>query len=387
MKTISHYCQSCKKPNDIGESNCLNCGTRLMIVTFPNTYRFDESIEPSYYEQFLLEKISLLELRILRMSDQFSKVVDIIENQNQLIGSEVKGIRDAFLNWKNEQSDNVIDIKTEGESVFEKILADYKGERIEFFAKLVADGFKFLTQNEEKQALRLFEQAEKLSTENVALLTFIGKILFNCEKFTEAEKYLEKSCQLLPQNEKNLLLLATIYADKCDIKKAETLLEILKSFEKSKFCLNYIYGFLAVAEKNWDLALASFKKCLNILPKPEIEYLIACVYFQQKRYKSALRYADYACKSDENFADAWFLQGIIESTKKDSETVKNLFAKAMKAKDLNAQCTKFFNKPEQTEFEISLPFRNVINKKEQILTTGSRRLTTLFRSELEKAIL
>ncbi len=44
-----------------------------MIVTFPASYRHDEPFQPSYYEQFLLEKVSSLELQIVLMTNSFKK--------------------------------------------------------------------------------------------------------------------------------------------------------------------------------------------------------------------------------------------------------------------------------------------------------------------------
>jgi hypothetical protein len=80
VKKNTQFCQKCQSANEIGEPNCLKCGTRLMIVTFPSTYRHDEPHQPTYYEQFLLEKISVLELQISQMADSMKKIVGVIEN-------------------------------------------------------------------------------------------------------------------------------------------------------------------------------------------------------------------------------------------------------------------------------------------------------------------
>lgn len=375
MKQISHYCQSCGAANTVGEDVCQKCGTRLMIITFPSTYRFDDSIEPSYYEHFLLEKISFLELRLLQFQNQQGRMLDVIERQNDVI----EKILDQIKNSETKDS-RIKKIEPPKNDYLTQILENYDGERRELFEKLIKDGITFLSQREEKQALRTFSQAEKLSPKNLPLLIFIGFTLFTLDKFTEAEKHLEKSLINFPSDEKIQLLLAITSANNGDTQKAEIILE---DFDKTNFLANYVLGFLKASRENWTDSLYYFKNCLKISESIEIEYLIACVYFQLGKFADSLNFAEKCCEKEEGFADAWFLQSMIFSKLNDLRKSAEMFDKAKQTKDLESQCVLFFNKKSDEKIETALPF---LSLKKQILTSGSRRLVRLFREKLSEAI-
>jgi tetratricopeptide (TPR) repeat protein len=375
MKQISHYCQGCGTANAVGEDVCKECGTRLMIITFPINYRFENSIEPSYYEHFLLEKLSLLELRLMQLQNHQGRMLNVIERQNEIIEKIIEKQKETEKKFTKTQK-----IKTEKKDFIKQILENYEGERRELFEKLVNDSVNFLSQREEKQALRTLSQAEKLSPKNLPLLIFIGKTLFDLDKFSEAEKHLEKSLINFPSDEKIQFLLAATSANNGETQKAEIILE---DFEKENFAVNYVLGFIEASRENWLDSLTFFKNCLKLSEFIEIEYLIACVYFQLENFEDSLKFAEKCCEKEENFADAWFLQSMIYGKLNDSPKSAEMFDKAKQTNDLESQCVLFFNKKSNENIETALPF---LGLKKQILTSGSRRLAKIFRQKLNEAI-
>ncbi|HYJ46283.1 MAG TPA: hypothetical protein VEV81_06680, partial [Pyrinomonadaceae bacterium] len=70
MRTVSHYCQKCLAANPLGQELCMRCGTRLMLVVEPPAARFEDGGLVATHEEHLLERISALENRFMRLTDK-----------------------------------------------------------------------------------------------------------------------------------------------------------------------------------------------------------------------------------------------------------------------------------------------------------------------------
>jgi tetratricopeptide (TPR) repeat protein len=150
--------------------------------------------------------------------------------------------------------------------------------------------------------------------------------------------------------------------------------------------VNYVWGFLAAAEENWMETLAAFKEALSLRDTPEIQYLTACAYFQLKRYKPAQKHLQKACEADENFSDAWFMQGVIYNLLGDEAKEREAFERAWQTKEAGAECLAFFKRRKGENPRIALPFTRLQSAEKHLLTSGARRLTKLFREEIYKLL-
>src|SRR6266699_1484904 len=74
---IVHYCQKCLAANALGQDFCFRCGTRLMIVVEPPSMRYDNS-EAGAAEEHLLERVSVLENRLGRLTDRLERALDLL---------------------------------------------------------------------------------------------------------------------------------------------------------------------------------------------------------------------------------------------------------------------------------------------------------------------
>ena len=79
VKTTAIYCQSCRAANDSNETHCQECGTRLLLVVFPSSLQYDTNHVPTYYEDHLLERVTLLELRIAQISERLESAFDFLQ--------------------------------------------------------------------------------------------------------------------------------------------------------------------------------------------------------------------------------------------------------------------------------------------------------------------
>ncbi|HEX8922986.1 MAG TPA: hypothetical protein VF766_16040, partial [Pyrinomonadaceae bacterium] len=80
-KSIKHYCQKCLAGNPLGQELCLRCGTRLMLIVEPPAARYEDSGLAATHEEHLLERISALENRLMRLTEKLEQTLDLMLRQ------------------------------------------------------------------------------------------------------------------------------------------------------------------------------------------------------------------------------------------------------------------------------------------------------------------
>lgn len=403
MNTIPQYCQKCREKNELGEPTCRRCGTRLMLVVFPQSLKYDTNYVPTYYEDHLLERVTALELRLAQVAERLATTLDLMLRQTKTAHSDhilletlIESLntlgaveKDKLTkNWRERlDAEELKDkAKRHREQLIAKILAGHGDSKADLFAHLVNEGIKLLSENEEKQGLRTLERALLLSPGNIALLMFISESLFSSGKFELAKVYLEKAHILVPDDAKILLLLGVIYADEGDTTQAKELIKALGNDKNSGFCTSYVRGMIAAFDNDWTKALVSFKESLTALNLSETHYLVGCAYYQVGRYKTALRHLQKAVEEDANFADAWYMLSVIYDISDEKEKSREAAELAWISKEAGAQCLEFLKQKRHDTLPAALPFLRLQNLKNRFLTSGSSRLTRLFNEELFKTL-
>jgi len=400
---VACYCQNCRAANMVGETNCRRCGTRLLLVVFPQSLKYDTNYVPSFYEDHLLERVSLLELRLAQLSEQLAMAYEFINREaksfqrdHALLQSFFETLQEvnpdfaeilsrSTLELFDEKKENLA-AKNKAEQILNEIFAAHDAKQTELFTHLVKEGIKLLRENEEKQAFRNLERAVLLSPKNISLLAFVAENLFRADKFEAAKKNLEAAFELEAQNERILLLLGVICADEGETEKARKYLSVLINHPNKNFCVNYVWGMLAACEANWTESLAAFKQAAEDTPSPEIDYLIGCVYFELGRHANALQFLQKAISSDIKYADAWFMQSVIYAAAENEKSQNNSRAAALESKEAGAQCLEFLKNKKQLNPATALPFLHFRKEKNHLLTKGSLRLTKFFRERVHHSI-
>lgn len=374
-----------------------------MLVVIPASVRHEETLAPSYYEDHLLERVSLLELRLGQIAERLSMALDLMLRQAKTtqvdhflletlieslgsLGIPEKDVLTGKLRERLEGEDAKETPETRRERIFKNILLNHAQPNADLFAHLVREGIKFLNEGEEKQGFRTLERAVQISPENLPLLIFLAESLFRTDKFDAAKKHLEKAFELAPQETKILLLLGVIYADAGEAENARKLLSVIANKPETAFCVNYAWGFLAAAEENWMEALAAFGEALKLRDLPEMQYLTACAYFQLERFQTAREHLEKAIERDENFSDAWFMLGVIYKLSGEETKESEAFARAWQTKEAGAECLAFFKQKKDVQPSLALPFQRLKTAEKNLLTSGARRLTKLLRQEIYKII-
>lgn len=376
--TFAHYCQKCRAANRVGAQNCSACGTRLMLVVFPPSIRHDDAIAPTFYEDHLLERVSLLELQLAQAVEKIVMISEFFAREAKELKREQKFVR-AFsdaLKESNPQIAKKLDEKYAAgapieaveekqssgrEQLFKEILRHHDKPNQALFVHLFDEGIRLLNKGEEKQAFQMLERAALLSAQNVRLFVFIAEKYYSADKFKESKIYLEKAFELAPNDERVLLLLGAICADAGDAANARKFLSVLANDETVSPLVHFIWGMLAAFEEHWTEALAAFKLAGGENSAAvELDYLIGSVYFQLERYDAASHYFQKAVAADSKFSDARQMQ--IES---------------------DAAHNVGFPSGEKT----SAPaFRHFKKSGKNLLTGGAPRLNRFFREQIFKVI-
>jgi Flp pilus assembly protein TadD len=371
---------------------------------FPQSLKYDTNYVPSFYEDHLLERVSLLELRLAQVTEQLAMAYEFISREAKSFQRDHALLQSFFetlqtvnpdfsellsqktLELLDEKKENLAAKNKEGKLLSEIFVAHDGAKQTELFSHLVREGVKLLRENEEKQAFDNLERAALLSPKNVRLLAFIAENLFRADKFEQAKTSLDAAFELEPQNEKVLLLLGVICADEAETEKARKYLSVLINQPNKNFCVNYVWGMLAAYEANWTESLAAFKQAAENVPSPEIFYLIGCVYFEIGRGENALQFFQKAVSSDTKYADAWFMQSVVYAAAGDERGAGDSRAAALESKEAGAQCLEFLKNRKATNAEIALPFVHFRRGKNRLLTKGSLRLMKFFRRRVHQAI-
>ncbi len=374
-----------------------------MLVVLPPSFRREDSLAPTYYEDHLLERVSLLELRMSQLTEQLVMAYEFIQREaksNQKDHALIESFFESLNNVDpkassllsrecleiNQKKLEQIATDEKQKSDTEAILNAHSDQKSELFCHLIDEGIRLLNKNEEKQAFQTLERAALLSIKNIPLLIFLSKSLFDADKFEKAKEHLETAFELDPQNMETLVLLGTIYADGREPEKARKILSLASNFPQAHSFVDFVWGFLAAFEENWLESLAAFKESLSHDDSAEINYLIGCVYFQLGHESLAIKHLEMAVSHDIQYSDAWFMKSIMYELANREELANQARLAASEAHEQGAQCIKYLKNREIMVSEISLPFQHFADIKKRLLTGSSRRLNLFLQKQIAQII-
>ena len=389
MPSIAHYCQKCLAANPLGQEFCARCGTRLMIIVEPAAARYEALESGSSNEEHLLERISALENRLMRLSEKLERGLDLLLRQAQhshfdralvkaLVGvltedGLVDGDKLERL-WLNRcQKDAEEQLESEHrEQLRLKILASHRAQQ-DSFIQFVNEGFLFFDDEQPARGIRSLQRAADVDRDNVTLLYFVGEYFFKTGKTHPAEAYLARAYELSPRDRRVSLLLGLACADEGQIERAKELLNSATQLGGPTFAAHYGLGRLFVAEAKWPRALQQFKLALATKNSPEAHYTLGCLYYQLGRDAMASRHLRKALEMDENYGEAFHVLGLVS---------ERTGAKALAAEYFKKAGTKIHKKRKDSCAAPTAPlFRVVKTNSRRLITGGDRRLAEALRQD------
>src|ERR671934_193408 len=246
------FCQRCMAPNELGQELCARCGTRLMLVVEPSASRFEGGDVGGGMEEHILERITVIENSLSRLVDKLGQLADLL----------LRHSRTAYLD--HALLDTLVDVLNE--------------------AGVVRRG---------------------------PLNAYLGVHYFGKGKTALARDYLSRAFVADPENGRVRLLLGLACGDEGEPERARALLSETVRRGGHSFAAHCALGRLAAAEGDWKTALSEFKRALAARPCPEAHYLLALVYYQTGRDRTALRHLRKAVRADATYGAALYLSGLI----------------------------------------------------------------------------
>ena len=389
---IAHYCQKCLAANSLGQDFCFRCGTRLMIVVEPASMRYENLESGGAAEEHMLERVSVLENRLGRLTERMERALDLLLRQAQnsyldraLLKSLIGLLDDSGI-VENEKLERIWQQRCEQDAaaqeqsarriqVREKIAASYRGVHRRAFEALISDAFQlFEVQN--VAGMQSLRRAVDKDPENGPLLSFVGEQFFRAGKMKLARQFLARARDVVPEDNHVLLLLGLACGDEGDTKQAKELLEATTRRGGPSFAAHYGLGRLFMAEQKWQKAVREFKRALASKPSPEAHYALGCLYYQLGRDDLARRYLVKAVEMDTAYVEAFLLLGLVYRRVGDLESARFAFEKAEAARSVAAR-------PHRRPLATGEPtlFGAGPGKRKRLLTGGDVRLARALRED------
>lgn len=299
-----------------------------MLVVEPPALRFEEDALGGDYEEHLLERVSALENKLVRVWEKLEQVVEYLSRNvrtsyfdhllletllSELGDTRIVSRRRIEQLWHErfERDAAAMAETSRREELRTRVTARYQGGERAAFARLVADGFALIEKGRETQGLRQLERAAALSPENAPLNCFLGEHFFRARKSTLARDYLARALAAEPGNPRACLLLGLLCGDQGEAARARDLLRQSVSGGRHTFAAHYALGRLHAAEADWKGALPEFRLALAARKCPEAHYMLGLVCYQLGRQRTALRHLRTALDMDETYAEASYLLGLV----------------------------------------------------------------------------
>ena len=346
---IFHYCQRCVAANPLGQDFCVRCGTRLMIIVEPTSARFELNEQAVSTDEHLLERISILENRVSRLTERLERTLDLLLRQVQnsyfdrslvktLIGvlSEDGFVEASKLEqlWNERCEKDALDQqqKSQRDELRSRILASPPPNNSKAFADLVGEGFLLLQDRQTAIGIDKLLRAADLADSNSALNLFIGEHFFRDGQTQIARTYLSRAHQAAPDDVRVSLLLGLSCADDGDSAAAKELLANALERGGSCFAGHYGLGWLHMIENRWRKALSEFKRALEVRPSPEAHFALASLYYKLDRDELARRHLNKAIEMDSGYQEALQLLAVVYDRIGQPELARDVLSQAAKTR-------------------------------------------------------
>ena len=324
-----------------------------MLVIEPSTMRYEEDASSAgNFEEHLLERISTLENKLGRITERLEQGMELllrhartayfdhvlletlISTLNEKGAINQQQLEDAWRGRCDREALAIAEMSRREELCL-KVAMRYRGDEREAFVRLIREGFAEVDKGHTAKGVRALERAAALAPVNAPLNAFLGEHFFRAGKMALARDYLSRARDAEPENRRVCLLLGLACGDEGDAQRAKELLfETLRQGENS-YAAHYALGRLFAAEADWEAALAEFKRALVARHCPEAHYIVGLVYYQLRRYRMALRHLVKAVEMAPDYAEAFYLLGLVHLRLGERERAGEAFdaARAVDAKE------------------------------------------------------
>jgi len=366
-----------------------------MIIVEPSSARFEVGEHPVSTDEHLLERISIVENRITRVTERLERTLDLLLRQAQnsyydrsLIKALISLLSDDGLvestrlerlwNERCEQDAHEQNESTSREALRLKILATPPAHEAKAFKDLVGQAFVALEDGHTGVGIDKLRQAAEMTESNCALNLFIGEHFFKHGKARIARTYLSKVHYSLPDDLHVSLLLGLTCADEGDSQTAKLLIARAIELGGSCFSGHCGLGWLHVTESNWRKALSHFKRALEVRPSPEAHFVLASLYYKLERDSLAIRHLRKAVDMDVNYYEALNLLALVYKRSGNNDLAQDILSRVQARASVRPKTKRQHNRKVGPLFDGK-------TSTERGLLCGNRRLMSALRDDALRA--
>jgi tetratricopeptide (TPR) repeat protein len=314
--------------NKLGQENCSHCGSPLMLIVRTPAMRYDTSYSQTHGQEFLLERISWLELRMMQLVNKMEQILNLMLQQSNniffnhtlldalvtvLTKDDVINIKELNDLWKanRDKKEERDDKPSNVERLKMDWIADYTGDEDVKFERLIDKAIKFFLCSDFRKGVKELERASAISPDNISLNMFLGVSHFRDGKNAIARDYFQRLYSSDSKNNRIALLLALTFCEEGETEEAKKILAKLTRQKEGTFAAHYAMGRLLIIDEKWSEAIAHFKKALAIKPSAEAHYILANAYYAVGKFELAENHLFRAIEADKNFAECFYLLGLV----------------------------------------------------------------------------
>jgi Tfp pilus assembly protein PilF len=376
-----------------------------MLIVETSSSRFDTGLSSIRGQEFLMERVSWLELRLLQLAERMEHTLDLMLKQSNnlfmdhtLIDAVVtllikKGLIDASelhelwhanRDQRTERRESQKQIEALREDWLKDWFKDYQCNHDESFIRLIDEAVVFLSSADMNAAMKKLEEAASFSPENVSLNLFLALAHLRDKRTAIARDYIRRAYEKSEDNARITLLYSLVLCEEGELAEAKPLLQKLTRKKEGSFTAHYAFGCLLVLEDKWAESLTHFKKALAARSMPECHYLVASACYYLERFNMAEKHLRIALGIDGDYTQAIYLLGLTLARQGNIEQAKECFNQALTMDEDEKRYVAAVRNTKRLSQNTVIPplFAQSRLTKKLLLIRGDERLAKLIWKEI-----
>lgn len=326
-------CQKCRASNPLGQELCVECGTRLMLISSTAGIRYQAESGGVVHDEHLLERVSALETHLLRLASRLEQVLELMLRQSRSayfdhtlvetlieVLSETKQIdgakfdrrwrercdRDSDKQGRERKHERIRDSveKSAAQMQSSSQSSSQPSPQTSEVTQLVLTGFDLIENGKVGEGIKKLERAAASPPYVASLQRYLSEHFLRAGKMQLAHDYALRALDADPHDQGTMLLAGLTHADAGEADEAQKLLQRFINLGGKSFAACYAMGRILYDAGDWKLALWWLKQAIKIKPCAEAFYLVGALHFSRGQFRLAINYLKRSLDRDHEYIEA-----------------------------------------------------------------------------------
>src|SRR5262245_8942323 len=317
------HCQNCTTKNPLNRDFCWKCGARLLVASGAASY---EGTFP-LTEEHVLERISALEYSINTLNKRMDSLMETIERvaasnfiDHTMIETLTDSLESAGINLANLEAEwrRRIDSRIlETEEVdrlsgrMQRIMDAYSGNDRKQFGLWIEKSYDLFVADRAPESVHFLKSAFEHDSTNLELALLLAEVYFQGNDLKKALECLRHVLQSRPDHFEATFLMGLIQQRKGNLREAQSRLELAIGLKNDSSAAHATLGSLLADIGNKKLALKHLSTALKLKPSAPVHFLLGAVYYEAGQHKRAIQHLRQATRLDPQFGEAFYQLGLL----------------------------------------------------------------------------